>query len=349
MGCTESCHRGAAACDTVMELEGTDRYSFGRSVGSGTFGMVYKATERNSQEDCAVKVVNLKQTPTDKFQQEALMLTKLKHPRIANIHGVYYQWSSGFLVMDLYKGGSALTGMQSHWTRKGSIPIPVVQNVVQMMVEAVEWLHQNNVIHRDVKADNFLLDRPHIEHPECQVVLSDFGTARPMVEGQRFHKLVGTTRYWAPEVFQRDYGLASDAFALGVVAFAMIWRVFPKHDMGRQCPAGLSADGEDFVLGLLERSEDERCTVEKALSHAFLSGPGRDLNAESATGRPRRSFSKEHGAKNCGSKALFEPCNGAGSIGSVTTATPRHSLSSTSMGSMQEVASFLTAASEPSM
>merc|ERR1719203_115402 len=101
--------------------------------------------------------------------------------------------------MELYKGGDMFDGMERHWEAKGAIPTPVVQNIAKMMVQSVDWLHQNNVVHRDLKGDNFLMDRMDIESPKCRIYLSDFGTVTELQPQQWLTQKCGTEIYWAPE------------------------------------------------------------------------------------------------------------------------------------------------------
>lgn len=256
-----------------------DRYSLGHVLGTGTTGVVCVATDRNSNEDYAVKVMDLAEMPEKMVRREARMLQRLKHPRIATCHGVYFDALSVCLVTDIYRGGDLLGGMQRHHQEKGSVSVHVVQRISQMMLEASEWLHRHGIVHRDLKGDNFLLTCEGIEDPECQVILSDFGTAKSLSPGQRLAQKVGTTLYWAPELFSQDYGLAVDLWALGVIVFGMMWGRFPfmNEEETRtkpfRCPPDYSDHGENFLQGILAKSESERFTSAKAMEHAFLAGP----------------------------------------------------------------------------
>jgi len=147
-------------------------------------------------------------------------------------------------------------------------------------VESVAWLHQNAVVHRDLKGDNYLMDRIEIEDPNCRLVLSDFETARSLKPGERLKDSCGTNTYWAPEFYDLDYGLGVDVWALGVIIYGLVFKQFPfqnEEDCKTKpikCPTGTGNDGRAFIKGFLTRDEGKRLTALEALSHSFLSGEG---------------------------------------------------------------------------
>merc|ERR1712137_1479364 len=120
-----------------------------------------------------------------------------------------------------------IEGMQLHWKTKGMIPIPVIQNLSKQMFQGVAWLHHNNVIHRDLKGDNYLQDRKDLANSKCRVFLSDFGTVRDIAPGERLKSKCGTKTYWSPEFYSLNYGLKADVWALGVVIYGMVTGRFP--------------------------------------------------------------------------------------------------------------------------
>lgn len=259
---------------TVEKL--VDKYVVGEAIGEGAFGVVRTCQKKGTCEERAVKMVDREDMPLEEIALEADMLRKLEHPRIVKLHDVYYEKHFVSMVLDLY-AGDLIDGMQLHWKNKGRLAIPVVQSICKMMVESVAWLHQNNVAHRDLKGENFLMDCRAIEHPNCRVFLSDFGTAVEVLPGHRLSHKCGTQNHWAPELYDLNYGLAVDVWAIGVIAFGMVTGMFPfkNEDECRarpvRCPARTTRDGESFILGTLVRNEAERLTAAQALEHRFLS------------------------------------------------------------------------------
>merc|ERR1719330_1972629 len=122
--------------------------------------------------------------------------------------------------------------MQRHWESKGFIAIPVIQRISKMMLLALAWLHQSSVAHRDLKGDNFLMDTTEIEDPSCRIFLSDFGTAREILPGERLSEKCGTQVYWAPEFYDLNYSLAVDVWAVGVITFGLVTKRYPFRSEG---------------------------------------------------------------------------------------------------------------------
>jgi len=153
-----------------------------------------------------------------------------------------------------------------------------VQNLSSQMFRGIEWLHRNNVVHRDVKAENYLMDRPNLDHPSCRVCLSDFGLAAELPQGseERLHELCGTENYWAPECYAEDYGFKVDVWAAGVIMYGLVSGHFPfqseKEVLTKRIEVSARCwpTGESFLLSTLTRAEAERLSASEALQHPFL-------------------------------------------------------------------------------
>jgi len=253
-----------------------DKYSLGKVLGQGAFGVVYSCKRKGTKEEFAVKMIDQVETPVAEIKQEVEMLQKLAHPCLVKLHDVFYEKVFVCMVLEIYKGGDMIEGMQLHWKTKGMIPVTVCQNMTKQMFQGVDWLHQNNVIHRDLKGDNYLQDRKEIEHPQCRIYLSDFGTVVELPPGTRMKQRCGTKTYWSPEFFALSYGLKVDIWALGVVLFGMITGRFPfkgEEDVKNKAvkyPSRVGDEGIDFLKRTLDRDEEKRCSSKEALMHPWL-------------------------------------------------------------------------------
>jgi len=279
MGCSNT-KEDEAPADQVDEKNGEkllDDYYMGKLLGQGAAGAVYLCTKKNGWQEYAVKMIDQVETPLVDIKKEVAMLKKLAHPCVARLHSVYYETFFVCMVMEIYKGGDLIEGQQAHWTSKGLIPVPVVQNITKMMVQGIEWLHHNKVLHRDLKGDNYLMDRKGMEHPECRVYLCDFGTVQEANDGDRLNLKCGTKTYWSPEFYNLSYTLPVDVWAIGVIVYGMITCRFPfkTEEDTRNKPLKISSrlpkDGESFLRGVLERDENKRLTASGCMSHQFLS------------------------------------------------------------------------------
>lgn len=297
-------HGGGAKAPTSPGGGGKllDKYALGKVLGQGAFGVVYSCKKKGTKDEFAVKMIDQVETPLAEIRQEAEMLFKLNHPCVVKLHDVYYEKVFVCMVMDIYRGGDMIEGMQLHWKTKGMLPIPVVQNVSKQMVDGIAWLHKNSVVHRDVKGDNYLMDRNTIESTDIRVYLSDFGTVCDIGPNERLSHKCGTKTYWSPEFFKLAYGLKVDIWAIGVVMFGLVTGRFPfkgeddvkskKISLPRRCPP----DGEEFIKSMLDRDEAKRFTAEGALKHQFLAAIKSGHEAESMMDDDFKPEVKETGA-----------------------------------------------------
>jgi len=253
-----------------------DKYTLGKVVGQGAFGVVYKCKKKGTQEEYAVKMIDQVETPLAEIKREAEMLHKLNHPTVIKLYDVYYEKVFVCMVMEFYKGGDMIQGMMAHWKSKGMIPIFNVKHLSKQMHTAVAWVHSKSCVHRDIKGDNFMMDFPNVENPQQRIYLSDFGTVREVAPGERMTQKCGTKNYWPPEFFKMNYGIKVDCWAVGVVMFGLVSGKFPfkgeedvkfkKLIIPKRCPP----EGQELIHSLLERDEVKRKECADALKHKFL-------------------------------------------------------------------------------
>eukprot|EP00418_Pyrodinium_bahamense_P003165 CAMPEP_0179020298 /NCGR_PEP_ID=MMETSP0796-20121207/5308_1 /TAXON_ID=73915 /ORGANISM="Pyrodinium bahamense, Strain pbaha01" /LENGTH=766 /DNA_ID=CAMNT_0020716105 /DNA_START=1 /DNA_END=2301 /DNA_ORIENTATION=- len=275
MGCSNGKPEQKASESSEGKL--LDKYTLGKVLGQGAFGIVYSCKKKGTKEEYAVKMIDKVETPLAEIKQEAEMLRKLEHPCVVKLHDVYYEKAFVCMVMDLYRGGDMIEGMQLHWKKLGMLPMSVVGNVSKQMIDSIAWLHQNHVVHRDVKGDNYLMDRKEIESPGCRIFLSDFGTVRELKDGvERLASKCGTKTYWAPEFFAMNYGLKIDVWAIGVVMYGLVTGRFPfkgEDDVKHKkivIPPRSSKECGDLLNKLLQRKEEDRLSAQKAALHPFV-------------------------------------------------------------------------------
>jgi len=240
---------------------------------------VYSCKNKGSKQEYAVKMMDKVQTPLEEIKHEVKMLEDLKHSSIVALHDVFYEKAFVCMVMTIYRGGDMIEGMQLHWKTKGMLPIPVVASVSKQMITSIDWLHKHHVVHRDVKGDNFLMDRKDIENQECLIYLSDFGTVRNLEPpSTRLKSKCGTKTYWAPEFFAMNYGLKVDVWALGVIMYGLVTGRFPfkgQDDVNNKkisIPARATPECGQLLQALLDRNEEKRIAAQDALAHAFCKG-----------------------------------------------------------------------------
>lgn len=267
-----------------------DTYNVGEMLGQGAFGIVYACKPIGQERDCAVKMVDKVETPVDKIKEEADMLQKMDHPNVIKCHDVIYEKCFVCIVMDRLRGGDLIVGMQAHWKAKGKIPVMSTVHISAQMASSIHYLHKANIIHRDVKGDNYLCDRPDICDPQCRIVLTDFGTAVDCKPSERLREKCGTKLYWSPEFYKLDYSLKVDIWAMGVVVYGLLNGKFPFRDekdiQTKQVtvPKGTPEDCQKFVLSILEKKEDKRADSKQCVESPWIvkKVSAADLGAQSA-------------------------------------------------------------------
>jgi len=257
-----------------------DEYAVGEQLGEGAFGVVYNCKRKSTGAEVAVKMVDKVETPVDSIKREVDMLKGLDHHNVVRFHNVYYERCFVCIVMDKYCGGDLVEGMQRHLREKGKINCYKIKHVSRQMVAAVHYLHGSSIVHRDVKGDNYLMDRKDITDPQCRIALSDFGTAYNMKPNERLKDEVGTKIFWAPEFYNKNYGLKVDIWAIGVIMYGLLDGRFPFKDESDirtkepRYPTKIDPDCEGFIRAMLRKDEDARFSAEGVAAHKWIRTTG---------------------------------------------------------------------------
>src|SRR5712692_6672667 len=189
-------------------------YRLTRLLGKGGFAEVYLGEHLRLGTQAAVKVLYTRLASPDEaagFEKEAQTIAHLKHPHIVRVLDFDVQDDTPFLVMDYAVGG---TLRQRH--PRGSVPpLPTIISYVKQVAEALQYAHDQKLIHRDVKPENMLLGSNN------EVLLSDFGIASiaHSTSSLSTQAYSGTAHYSAPEQISGKPRPASDQYALGVVVY----------------------------------------------------------------------------------------------------------------------------------
>ena len=187
-------------------------------LGLGGFAEVYLGQHVRLDLQAAIKVLHSHPTisEAEHFQHEAQTIARLVHPAIVRIFDFDVQDGIPFLVMDYAAGGS----LRQRYPKGSVVPLPLILSFVKQVASALQYAHDQHLIHRDVKPENMLVGR----HEE--VLLSDFGlvtlmpqSLSPQATEPMEQSLVGTTSYLAPEQLRGKAEVASDQYSLGIVVY----------------------------------------------------------------------------------------------------------------------------------
>ncbi len=198
-------------------------YRLIRLLGRGGFAEVYLGEHLRLKTQVAVKILHtsLEDNDIEGFLREAQTVARLKHPHIVRVFDFDVENHTPYLVMDYLPNGN----VRRSYPKGTSLPLETIVFYAKQVASALQYAHDQKLIHRDVKPENMLLDQDNT------IVLGDFGIAL-MAQSSRYQstqEVAGTAAYMAPEQFQGHPHRASDQYALGVVVYEWLTGDRPFH------------------------------------------------------------------------------------------------------------------------
>ncbi|XP_078104329.1 inhibitor of nuclear factor kappa-B kinase subunit epsilon isoform X3 [Sander vitreus] len=240
-------------------------------LGQGATASVYKARNKRLGELVAVKVFNMLSynRPHEVQMREFEMLRKLNHNNIVRLHAVEELPSKQkVLVMEYCSGGSLLSLLEDAENAFG-LPETEFLTVLQCVVQGMNHLRENGVVHRDIKPGNIM--RQVGEDGKSVYKLTDFGAARELEDDEKFVSIYGTEEYLHPDMYERavlrkpqqkSYGVSVDLWSIGVTFYHAATGSLPFTPYGgprRNKPTmGLAVQLVPVLAGILE-ADQERC------------------------------------------------------------------------------------------
>nr|XP_049466534.1 serine/threonine-protein kinase par-1 isoform X8 [Anopheles coluzzii] len=193
------------------------KYKLLKTIGKGNFAKVKLAKHVPTNKEVAIKIIDktqLNPSSLQKLYREVRIMKMLDHPNIVKLFQVIETEKTLYLVMEYASGGEVFDYLVAH----GKMKEKEARAKFRQIVSAVQYCHQKRIIHRDLKAENLLLDS------EMNIKIADFGFSNEFTPGSKLDTFCGSPPYAAPELFQgRKYdGPEVDVWSLGVILYTLV-------------------------------------------------------------------------------------------------------------------------------
>ncbi|KAJ5174648.1 Serine/threonine-protein kinase PKH2 [Penicillium canariense] len=279
--------------------KGVRDFSFGNTLGEGSYSTVVFATDRQTLKEYAIKILDkrhiIKEKKVKYVNIEKDTLNRLTdHPGIVRLYYTFQDERSLYFVLDLCQGGELLGVLK----RMTTFDEECTKFYGAQILDTIDYMHKRGVIHRDLKPENVLLDH------QMHVKITDFGTAkilktrRPdesqtsiqidsteIPEEERASSFVGTAEYVSPELLtEKNACKASDLWAFGCIIYQLLagrppfkagneYQTFQKIvALDYEFPIGFPAVARDLVERLLVLDPARRLQIEHIKNHEFFDG-----------------------------------------------------------------------------
>ncbi|KYO33671.1 serine/threonine-protein kinase 17B isoform A [Alligator mississippiensis] len=281
---------GLLSTSPQMQIRTDNFHSFyvlePEELGRGRCGVVRKCIAKSTSQEYAAKCMKKRRRGQDckaEILHEIAILELTKSsPHIINLHEVYETANEIILVLEYAAGGEIFNLCVSDLDER--IGESDIARLIRQILEGLICLHENNIVHLDLKPQNILLSSLH---PLGDVKIVDFGMSRKIESASELRHIMGTIDYLAPEILNYDpITTATDIWNIGIISYMLLTQESPfagadkqetflnisqiNVDYSDETFASISQPAKDFIQKLLVKNPEERPTAEACLCHSWL-------------------------------------------------------------------------------
>lgn len=252
-------------------------YDIERTIGKGNFAVVKLARHRITKTEVAIKIIDKSQLDASNLQKvyrEVDIMKRLDHPHIIKLYQVMETKNMIYIVSEYASKGEIF----DYIARYGRMAEQAARRKFWQILSAVEYCHERRIVHRDLKAENLLLDA------NMNIKIADFGFSNYYAAGELLATWCGSPPYAAPEVFEgkRYTGPEIDIWSLGVVLYVLVCGALPFDGSTLQSlrdrvlsgrfriPYFMSEDCESLIRKMLVLEPMKRYTIEQIKKHRWM-------------------------------------------------------------------------------
>ena len=279
-------------------------YCLQKVIGKGSFGKVYYSTKKGSKNKFAIKQLKITSGSEnmENYKKEINILLQVNHPNIIELYEVFKSKQFIYLVFYFCNGGDLLTCLEKYKAMNNNMPFPeeIVQHLMKQIVSGVQYLHNREIIHRDLKLANILVkfdneeDKNNLNMMNSKIMITDFGLSRYLKADEIAQSIVGTKVNMDPQILKQlitkdnndsfGYDMKADIYSLGTICYHLLVGTPPfigksdnelmekinKRKFSLPDQIKMSKESISFINGMLEIDPNKRYDINLLVKHAFL-------------------------------------------------------------------------------
>eukprot|EP00474_Spongospora_subterranea_P001146 CRZ01604.1 hypothetical protein [Spongospora subterranea] len=261
----------------ILQRSPWEVYERRGDIGEGGFSKIYRARHRTTGKDVAIKSLDkMLKHSRDTFLIEVKLLNAVNHESVINIHETYEDKHAYYIILDLLRGKDLFEVLDA---KRDVFSEVIAATLIRSMMEAVRYCHNKNIVHLDLKPENFVFEKASDIN---RLVLVDFGLGRIVRDDAYYRDRVGSMQYIAPEMIEETSvcsGVtlkACDLWSMGVILYILVTGLIPFSNweevkVGRlRLTKSMSKELRDLLKNLLTRDTHKRLTADQVLNHPWL-------------------------------------------------------------------------------